>query len=112
MTDLSCDETNSCLQELWSIESGVEETSKTRNGLPVEVSQELDRRVRQVGEEFSVLAQMVNKCEFRCYIRHFVMCFEPRCIHLKDTNITCCSRRQREPQRWFRHEVSDDVCRY
>ncbi|EOA80941.1 uncharacterized protein SETTUDRAFT_24453 [Exserohilum turcica Et28A] len=48
-------------QVLWSIESGVAETSKSRSGLPVEVSQELDRRVRQVGEEFSVLAQMVNK---------------------------------------------------
>lgn len=64
ITDLPCGETNSGCQELWSIESGVEETSKTRNVLPVEVSQELDRRIRQVSEEFSVLAQMVNKCEF------------------------------------------------
>ncbi|CAN9317324.1 unnamed protein product [Alternaria alternata] len=48
-------------QVLWSIEAGVTEASKTRSGFPVEVSQELDRRVRQVNEEFSVLAQMVNK---------------------------------------------------
>ncbi|KAF5850311.1 hypothetical protein GGP41_002577 [Bipolaris sorokiniana] len=48
-------------QVLWSIESGVAEANKTRNGLPVEITQELDRRVRQVGEEFAVLAQMVNK---------------------------------------------------
>ena len=75
MIDLYYDKTNGSRQELWSIESGVEETSKTRNGLPVEVSQELDRRVRQVGEEFSVLAQMVNKCEFQCYIGRFFMCF-------------------------------------
>ncbi|KAJ6193299.1 ankyrin repeat-containing domain protein [Bipolaris maydis] len=48
-------------QVLWSIESGIAETNKARNGLPVEITQELDRRVRQVGEEFAVLAQMVNK---------------------------------------------------
>lgn len=90
-TDLSCVETNSVYQELWSIESGVEETSKTRNGLPVEVSQELDRRVRQVGEEFSVLAQMVNKCEFQCYTRCFFSCFKSTHVHCNGTNIRCRS---------------------
>ena len=54
-------------QVLWSIEAGLTEVGKTevgksRTGLPVEVSQELDRRIRQVHEEFSVLGQMVNKC--------------------------------------------------
>ncbi|KAI1607393.1 Arp Ankyrin repeat [Pyrenophora tritici-repentis] len=48
-------------QELWSIEAGVTEASKSRNAFPVEVSQELDRRLRQVTEEFLVLSQMVNK---------------------------------------------------
>ena len=91
-TDLTDDKTKGDRQELWSIESGVEETSKTRNGLPVEVSQELDRRVRQVGEEFSVLAQMVNKCEFYCHIKCFFLCFKTRYIRCNDTNITCCSR--------------------
>lgn len=47
---------------LWSIEAGLTETAKNpRNAIPVEVTQELDRRFRQVGEEFSVLQQMVNK---------------------------------------------------
>lgn len=48
-------------QVLWSIEAGLTEANKSRNGFPMEVSQELDRRVRQVNEEFSVLSQMVNK---------------------------------------------------
>ncbi|KAI8935651.1 hypothetical protein NX059_007177 [Plenodomus lindquistii] len=48
-------------QVLWSIEAGLTEAAKSRSGFPVEVSQELDRRVRQVNEEFSVLSQMVNK---------------------------------------------------
>lgn len=51
-------------QVLWSIEAGLTEATKTPSGFPVEVSQELDKRVRQVNEEFSVLSQMVNKCTF------------------------------------------------
>lgn len=50
-------------QVLWSIEAGLTEASKTRTGLPIEVAQELDKRVRQVNDEFSVLSQMVNKCK-------------------------------------------------
>lgn len=49
-------------QVLWSIEAGLAEATKTPSGFPIEVSQELDKRVRQVNEEFSVLSQMVNKC--------------------------------------------------
>lgn len=54
----------SLCQVLWSIEAGLTEATKTRAGLPVEVSQELDKRVRQVHDEFSVLSQMVTKCVF------------------------------------------------
>lgn len=47
---------------LWSIEAGLTESAKNpRNAVPVEVTQELDRRFRQVGEEFLVLQQMVTK---------------------------------------------------
>lgn len=47
---------------LWSIEAGLTESAKNpRNAIPVEVTQELDRRFRQVGDEFTVLQQMVNK---------------------------------------------------
>jgi hypothetical protein len=60
-------------QVLWSIEAGVMEASKTRGAFPVEVSQELDRRVRQVNEEFSVLGQMVNKCTFSRYLHSLVL---------------------------------------
>lgn len=49
-------------QVLWSIEAGLTETAKSRTGFPVEVAQELDKRVRQVNDEFTVLNQMVNKC--------------------------------------------------
>ncbi|KAL5121811.1 hypothetical protein ACEQ8H_000026 [Pleosporales sp. CAS-2024a] len=48
-------------QELWSIEAGMTEAAKSKHTLPVEISQELDRRVRQVSDEFIVLSQMVNK---------------------------------------------------
>jgi hypothetical protein len=48
-------------QELWSIEAGLKEAAKSRNTLPVEVGQELDKRVRQVNDEFVVLGQMVGK---------------------------------------------------
>jgi len=48
-------------QELWSIEAGLTEAVKTRNALPVEVGQELDRRIRQVSDEFVVLGQMTTK---------------------------------------------------
>jgi hypothetical protein len=48
-------------QELWSIEAGLKEAAKSRNALPVEVGQELDKRLRQVNDEFVVLAQMVSK---------------------------------------------------
>lgn len=59
----SFEEAHSMNQVLWSIEAGVAETSKAQTGFPIEVSQELDRRVRQVSEEFAVLSQMVNKCK-------------------------------------------------
>lgn len=48
-------------QELWSIEAGLTEAVKARNNMPVEVSQELDKHVRQVHDEFIVLGQMVTK---------------------------------------------------
>ncbi|KAL6708743.1 hypothetical protein ACN47E_002439 [Coniothyrium glycines] len=48
-------------QVLWSIEAGLTEAQKSPSGFPVEISQELDRRIRQVNEEFTVLSQMVNK---------------------------------------------------
>jgi hypothetical protein len=48
-------------QVLWSIEAGLKEAAKSRNTLPVEIAQELDKRVRQVHDEFVVLSQMVNK---------------------------------------------------
>lgn len=47
---------------LWSIEAGLIESAKSpRHGIPVEVTQELDKRFRQVGDEFTVLQQMVTK---------------------------------------------------
>jgi ankyrin repeat protein len=47
---------------LWSIEAGLVESAKNpRNAIPVEVTQELDRRFRQVSDEFTVLQQMVTK---------------------------------------------------
>jgi ankyrin repeat protein len=47
---------------LWSIEAGLTESAKNpRNAIPVEVTQELDRRFRQVSDEFTVLQQMVTK---------------------------------------------------
>lgn len=47
---------------LWSIEAGLTESTKNpRNTIPVEVTQELDRRFRQVSDEFTVLQQMVVK---------------------------------------------------
>jgi hypothetical protein len=48
-------------QVLWSIEAGLKEAAKSRNSIPIEVTQELDKRVRQVHDEFSVLGQMVTK---------------------------------------------------
>jgi ankyrin repeat protein len=48
-------------QVLWSIEAGLTEATKARKTLPVEVGQELDKRVRQVHDEFIVLSQMVTK---------------------------------------------------
>ncbi|KAH7402056.1 ankyrin repeat-containing domain protein [Phaeosphaeria sp. MPI-PUGE-AT-0046c] len=48
-------------QVLWSIEAGLTEAVKQRNTLPVEIAQELEKRVRQVHDEFVVLSQMVNK---------------------------------------------------
>lgn len=48
-------------QELWSIEAGLAEANKSRSVLPVEIGQELDKRVRQVSDEFVVLGQMVSK---------------------------------------------------
>jgi hypothetical protein len=88
-------------QVLWSIEAGLTEAAKSRNGLPVEVAQELDRRIRQINEEFSVLSQMVNKC---------MLLISVNSLFTVVTDTTTYSRRQREPQRRFRHEVSHDVC--
>jgi hypothetical protein len=48
-------------QILWSIEAGLKEAARSRNTLPIEVGQELDKRVRQVHDEFVVLGQMVTK---------------------------------------------------
>jgi hypothetical protein len=48
-------------QELWSIEAGLKDANKSRNPIPVEVTQELDKRVRTVHDEFIVLGQMVTK---------------------------------------------------
>ena len=53
-------------QVLWSIEAGLTEVAKSRNEFPVEVALELDRRIHQVNEEFTILSQMVNKCTLRC----------------------------------------------
>ena len=41
-------------QVLWSIEAGLTEATKQRNALPVEIAQELEKRVRQVHDEFVV----------------------------------------------------------
>ncbi|KAF3044667.1 hypothetical protein E8E12_008280 [Didymella heteroderae] len=47
---------------LWSIEAGLTESAKNpRHAIPVEVTQELDKRFRQVSDEFTVLQQMVVK---------------------------------------------------
>jgi ankyrin repeat protein len=47
---------------LWSIEAGLTESAKNpRHAIPVEVTQELDKRFRQVNDEFTVLQQMVVK---------------------------------------------------
>jgi ankyrin repeat protein len=47
---------------LWSIEAGLTESAKDpRHAVPVEVTQELDKRFRQVSDEFTVLQQMVVK---------------------------------------------------
>ena len=47
---------------LWSIEAGLTESAKNpRNAIPVEVTQELDKRFRQISDEFTVLQQMVTK---------------------------------------------------
>lgn len=48
-------------QVLWSIEAGLAEAAKQRNTLPVEISQELEKRIKQVQDEFIVLSQMVTK---------------------------------------------------
>jgi hypothetical protein len=48
-------------QVLWSIETGLTEAGKIRSAIPVEVTQELDKRVRTVHDEFVVLSQMVTK---------------------------------------------------
>lgn len=48
-------------QVLWSIEAGLTEAAKSRNTLPIEVAQELDKRVRSVHDEFVVLSQLVTK---------------------------------------------------
>jgi ankyrin repeat protein len=46
---------------LWSIEAGLIETSKSHNAVPAEICQDLDKRFRQIHDEFSVLNQMVAK---------------------------------------------------
>ena len=48
-------------QVLWSIEAGLTEAAKQRNTLPVEIAQELDRRIKGVHDDFVVLSQMVTK---------------------------------------------------
>jgi hypothetical protein len=48
-------------QVIWSIEAGLTEAAKARNALPIEVGQELDKRIRQVHDDFIVLSQMVTK---------------------------------------------------
>ncbi|KAH8726309.1 ankyrin repeat-containing domain protein [Phaeosphaeriaceae sp. PMI808] len=48
-------------QVLWTIEAGLTEAARSHNTLPVEVAQELDKRIRQVHDEFVVLGQMVSK---------------------------------------------------
>ncbi|KAJ4317058.1 hypothetical protein N0V94_005133 [Neodidymelliopsis sp. IMI 364377] len=47
---------------LWSIEAGLIESAKTpRHAVPGEVIQDLERRFRQIADEFTVLQQMVVK---------------------------------------------------
>lgn len=46
---------------VWSIEAGIKESSKLRKTYPVEITQELDARFRQVNDEFTVLSQMISK---------------------------------------------------
>ncbi|KAJ4337123.1 hypothetical protein N0V95_008419 [Ascochyta clinopodiicola] len=46
---------------VWSIEAGINESFKSRKTYPVEITQGLDTRFRQVYDEFTVLSQMVSK---------------------------------------------------
>lgn len=46
---------------LWSIEAGLAEASRTHHNVPVEVTQDLDKRIQQVYDEFVVLNQMIVK---------------------------------------------------
>ncbi|KAF9697375.1 hypothetical protein EKO04_004633 [Ascochyta lentis] len=46
---------------VWSIEAGINESFKTRKTYPVEITQGLDTRFRQIHDEFTVLSQMVSK---------------------------------------------------
>lgn len=46
---------------VWSIEAGINESFKTRQTYPVEMTQELDVRFRHILDEFVVLGQMVSK---------------------------------------------------
>lgn len=81
-------------QVLWSIESGLKESTKSRTALPVEVAQELDKRVRQVSDEFTVLGQMVNKCTWSLMpISIFIS--TPLSVFIVETTLTYdtfCSR--------------------
>ncbi|KAF2714525.1 ankyrin [Pleomassaria siparia CBS 279.74] len=46
---------------LWSIEAGLNEASHSRNQMPNDMVQELDKQFRQLNDEFIVLNQMVLK---------------------------------------------------
>ncbi|KZM24118.1 uncharacterized protein EKO05_0005089 [Ascochyta rabiei] len=46
---------------VWSIEAGINESFKSHKTYPVEITQGLDTRFRQVYDEFTVLSQMISR---------------------------------------------------
>lgn len=46
---------------IWSIEAGLTESSHKRNAIPADVTQELDKQFRRIGDEFIVVNQMMLK---------------------------------------------------
>ena len=46
---------------LWSIEAGLNEASRKRNQFPPEMTQELDKKFRQINDDFIVLNHMILK---------------------------------------------------